>query len=53
MLDAIQRAVAAYADAGRWTQIQRRGMRCDFSWDRAASEYLALYETALRVDARV
>jgi starch synthase len=53
MLDAIQRAVTAFADTERWMQIQKRGMLCDFSWDRSATEYTALYETALRVDARV
>lgn len=51
MLEAIRRAVAAYVEGRQWEQIQRRGMGLDFSWERAASEYIDLYETALRVDA--
>ena len=39
----VGRAVAAYRDPGLWRWLQQVGMRADFSWDRAAERYLALY----------
>ncbi len=32
-----------YSDRGRITEIKKRGMRKDFSWNRSAEEYLKLY----------
>jgi starch synthase len=43
-LDAIRRALAARQDRTRWHAIVDRGMRADFSWDRSAARYRALYE---------
>jgi starch synthase len=51
MMDAIRRAVAAFADEVRWAGICNRGMELDFSWDHSAANYRALYEAALEVDA--
>jgi starch synthase len=51
MMDAIRRAVAAFADNVRWADIRRRGMELDFSWERSAANYRALYEAAHEVDA--
>jgi starch synthase len=39
----LDRAVTAWRDARRWSAIRRNGMRADFSWDRAARSYAALY----------
>ncbi|MBI3997911.1 MAG: glycogen synthase GlgA [Armatimonadetes bacterium] len=39
----VGRAIAAYRDQGLWRWLQQVGMRADFSWDRAAERYLALY----------
>lgn len=39
---AVQRALAAYVSP-EWTQLQRRAMRQDLSWDRPARRYLQLY----------
>ena len=44
----ILRALAAYADKPVWHKIQENGMRRDFSWNRSAEEYLALYEMILK-----
>jgi len=46
--DAISRALAAFAERGRWGAIVRRGMARDFSWEASAREYVVLYEKALR-----
>ncbi len=45
---ALERALSVYAQPERWVELQRRGMEKDFSWDRPAAEYEALYREALR-----
>ena len=40
---AVRRALAARRDPGRWREIQRAGMRRDFSWRAAARRYADLY----------
>ena len=40
---AVQRALRLYATEDPWTALMRRAMAADFSWDRAAQKYLALY----------
>jgi starch synthase len=44
---AIARTVALHADKAGWQAIQRTGMRADFSWDRSAARYAALYRSLL------
>ncbi len=44
--DALDRALSVYAQPRQWAEIQRRGMRWDFSWGRSAELYVALYERA-------
>ncbi|HEY3124022.1 MAG TPA: glycogen synthase [Thermoanaerobaculia bacterium] len=44
--DALDRALRVYAESRQWAEIQRRGMRSDFSWSRPAAQYVALYERA-------
>jgi starch synthase len=46
---ALDRALSVYAHPEQWGQIQKRGMRSDFSWDRSAAQYVALYERAQAV----
>lgn len=48
----MERAARAWQDRRTWQRIQQNGMRTDFSWKTAASEYLALYRTALGEPAR-
>jgi starch synthase len=45
---ALERAASVYAQPGHWRELQRRGMRKDFSWTRSALEYESLYRDALR-----
>jgi starch synthase len=40
---AVRRAAAARREPGRWREIQRAGMRCDFSWSASARRYADLY----------
>jgi len=46
LADAILRAVSAFADHRRWHAMQTRAMAVDFSWNRSAREYAALYRSA-------
>ena len=43
LLEAVRRGIAAYRDARRWREIQRRGMARDFSWAGPARQYADLY----------
>ena len=47
LAEAMQRALRAYADPDRWRAIQQRGMGQDFSWEKSALEYVALYRELL------
>jgi starch synthase len=49
VLHALERAARVYAQRNEWRELQRRGMERDFSWDRSAVEYEALYREALRL----
>ena len=42
--EAIERALAAWADRAVWEQLIRHGMAADWSWDHSAREYVQLYE---------
>ena len=44
---AVRRAIATWHDEKTWRRLQRTGMAADFSWDKAAAAYLAVYRTAL------
>jgi starch synthase len=46
MLEALDRALAAFRNPSRWKQIQQAGMREDHSWDPSAREYVKVYEQA-------
>jgi starch synthase len=43
LVEAVERALARYADRTAWHRLMLNGMRQDFSWDRAAQEYVRIY----------
>jgi starch synthase len=43
LLVAIQRALVVYSSQGLWQQLMRRGMSQDWSWEKSARQYMALY----------
>ncbi len=47
LLNAIRKAVAAYAGREEWQTMMRRGMEKDFSWRTSAAAYSALYRRLL------
>ncbi|MFZ5483750.1 MAG: glycogen synthase GlgA [Pseudomonadota bacterium] len=40
---AVERALAAYPDKPAWKKLMQAGMTRDFSWERSAREYVAVY----------
>jgi starch synthase len=44
---AIHRALELHADAKAYRQVQRNGMRSEFSWNHSAQAYLDAYKKAL------
>jgi len=44
LLEAIKRAMILYSLPDAWKKIQTNAMKKDFSWQRSAEQYLALYE---------
>ncbi len=45
----IREAVESYQNSKTWSNIRANGMRADFSWERSARAYLALYESVIAV----
>ena len=48
LLDAVDRALAAFYDKKQWSQLVQNGMAQNFGWDKPAREYVAVYEEAAR-----
>ena len=48
MLGALERALAAYRMPEAWRLMAVRCMKQDFSWEKSAEEYKALYEKAIK-----
>lgn len=48
LLECMERALRLYENQEEWRNLMRRCMMVDFSWERSAREYLALYEKAIR-----
>lgn len=48
---AIDRAFEAYLDPKKWARLQNQGMKADFSWERSASQYAALYQSLVKSDS--
>lgn len=44
MLDAVNRALSFFHDKAVWFRIMDTAMSCDYSWQRSAAEYAALYD---------
>jgi len=51
LTDAVARAAALHRDRPTWAAIQRAGMKGDFSWDRSAARYAALFRRLIAARA--
>jgi starch synthase len=47
---AIHTALDTFKDRAAWSKLMQNGMAMDFSWERQAGEYVALYESLLAMD---
>ncbi|MCC6347681.1 MAG: glycogen synthase [Nitrospirales bacterium] len=52
LVHAVQGALAAYADGKTWTGMVRNAMGRDFSWEKSAKTYLAMYQRERKAGAR-
>ena len=48
LLDAIDHALSAFYDKKQWKQLMENAMAQNFSWEKPAREYVAVYEEAAR-----
>jgi len=47
LTQAVRRALALFTDPEAWQRIQATGMAQDFTWERSARSYEAVYRTAM------
>ena len=45
MLDTVRRALRLYYERDNFLNLAKEAMRCDFSWNKSAMDYISLYET--------
>ncbi|MDP1853729.1 MAG: glycogen synthase GlgA [Candidatus Omnitrophota bacterium] len=43
----LERAVNLYKDKKKWLALQKNGLKCDFSWNKSAGDYVELFEKIL------
>jgi starch synthase len=48
LMDALHRALNTFRNKKEWTEMMKRGMAQDFSWDKPAAEYLRVYERVIQ-----
>jgi starch synthase len=44
----IKQSVADFKVKTKWAKLVKSGMKCDFSWEESAKEYIELYEKKLK-----
>lgn len=49
MVSTVKKALETYSNPTAWTELMRRGMLQDWSWDKSAREYIDLYQMGLNV----
>ncbi|HDT12139.1 MAG TPA: glycosyltransferase [Candidatus Marinimicrobia bacterium] len=47
-LRTLDRAYSLFLQKDEWTEIQKNGMNMDFSWEKAARNYLNMYQSLMR-----
>jgi starch synthase len=49
LLNALKKACFLYHQKEKWQKLIQNAMSCDFSWDKAATEYLSLYKKIISI----
>ncbi|MDR1084028.1 MAG: glycogen synthase [Deltaproteobacteria bacterium] len=52
LVGTLSKAIEVFRQTGKWRALMLRGMIADFSWERAASSYAAIYQQALDLASR-
>jgi starch synthase len=52
VLLAVRKVLRCFSDRPLWRQVQKNGMKMDFSWERVVPEYLQLYKATLKEDVQ-
>jgi len=48
LMDALRRALGTFRNKEEWTEMMKRGMGQDFSWNKPAAEYVRVYERVIQ-----
>lgn len=51
LIDKVREACSVFKDKKAWAALQRRAMSEEFSWERAAAEYIGIYKTIMESGA--
>ena len=46
-LYAVERALAVYDNEKEWSELRKRALNCDFTWNRSAAKYMQIYNNLL------
>ena len=46
-LYAVERTLAVYDDEKEWSELRKRAMNCDFTWNSSAAKYMQIYNNLL------
>ena len=46
-LYAVQRALSVYEDEKEWSELRKRALSCDFTWNNSAAKYMQIYNNLL------
>lgn len=46
-LYAVERALAVYEDDKAWSELRKRALNCDFTWNSSATKYMQIYNNLL------
>lgn len=49
LVEKVKEAVSVFTDKRAWEEIQRNGMRENFSWEESGRKYMELYKTAQKI----
>jgi starch synthase len=51
LLATVDRALEVWKEPALWRRVQANGMRCDFTWERSARDYIKVYRRAIAARA--
>jgi starch synthase len=52
LVDTIRRALEVFEDKKTWWKLVKNAMKCDYSWQHSAAQYLSLYKDVKKKTSR-